>query len=89
MWMEEKDGTEIIVCKVGTTILHYDARALADLHQMLKQHGYWVEMGSKDEKPATNPETVEHWARSSDNPIGGWLVSKRTLEDVLACACHR
>jgi len=38
---------------VGTTILHYDARAINDLHQMLKQHGDLMEMGSKDEKQRT------------------------------------
>jgi hypothetical protein len=32
MYVDEKDGREIIVCTVGTTILHYDYRALADLH---------------------------------------------------------
>ena len=58
MWMDEKDGIEIIVCKVGSTILHYDARAIKDLHKMLKEHGDWMEMGSKDEKPATKEGTV-------------------------------
>lgn len=26
MYMDEKDGKNIIVCKVGSTTLHYDAR---------------------------------------------------------------
>ena len=46
-------------------------RNLADLHAMLKAHGDWMELGSKDQKQETSAETVEHWARSSDNPIGG------------------
>ena len=32
MHMDEKDGLEIIVCTVGKTVLHYDARCLDDLH---------------------------------------------------------
>jgi hypothetical protein len=77
MYIDEKDGKEIIVCKVGTTVLHYDYRALADLHVMLKAHGDWMELGSKDEKQETQPGTVEHWARSADNPIGGWYGLKK------------
>lgn len=79
MWMDTKDGVEIIVCKVGTTILHYDARAIDHLHKMLKDHGDWMPMGAKDEKPATDPGTVEHWARSNDNPIGGWYGLKKNF----------
>ena len=79
MWMDEKDGTEIIVCKVGSTILHYDARAINDLHAMLKDFGDWMPMGSKDEKAATKEGTVEHWARSEDNPIGGWYGLKKNF----------
>ncbi|MDX2048544.1 MAG: hypothetical protein SFU87_17290, partial [Chitinophagaceae bacterium] len=53
MHTEEKDGKEILVCTVGKTILHYDARCLDDLHAMLKKHGDWMELGSADEqKPA-------------------------------------
>ena len=70
MYIAEKDGMEIIVCTVGTTVLHYDYRCLADLHEMLKKHGDWIELGSKDEKQEAEEGTVEYWARSSDNPIG-------------------
>jgi hypothetical protein len=34
-------------------------------------------LGSKDEKQATAPGTVEHWARSDDNPLGGWYGLKK------------
>lgn len=77
MWMDEKDGKEIIVCQVKTTILHYDARAIKDLHKMLKDHGDWMLLGSKDEKAESKEGTVEHWARSADNPIGGWYGLKK------------
>ena len=39
MYFDEKDGKEIIVCVVGKTTLHYDARIIEDLHQMLKENG--------------------------------------------------
>lgn len=80
MWMDEKDGVEIIVCQVGKTILHYDARAINDLHKMLKENGDWILLGSKDEKVDTKEGTIEHWARSADNPIGGWDGLKKGLK---------
>ena len=79
MYMEEKDGMEIIVCVVGKTILHYDARCLKDLHDMLKAHGDWMPLGSKDEKQETKEGTVEHWGRSADNPVGGWYGLKKNF----------
>jgi len=57
----------------------YDARCLADLHAMLKEHGDWMELGSKDEKQEPEEGTVEFWARSSDNPIGGWYGLKKNF----------
>ncbi len=79
MYLDEKDGTEIIVCVVGKTILHYDARCIADLHQMLKKHGDWMELGSKDEKQEAKPGTIEFWGRSQDNPAGGWYGLKKNF----------
>ncbi|MCB0005991.1 MAG: hypothetical protein KDE04_06040 [Anaerolineales bacterium] len=76
MYIDEKDGREIIVCQVGKTTLHYDYRCLADCHAMLREHGDWMLLGSKDEKQATEPGTVEHWARSEENPLGGWYGLK-------------
>jgi hypothetical protein len=77
MHVETKDGRDILVCTVGSTVLHYEYRALEDLHAMLKKHGGWMELGSKDEKQEAEPGTVEHWARSADNPIGGWYGLKK------------
>ena len=45
-----KDGTDVLVCTVGKTVLFYDARCLDDLHAMLKAHGDWMELGSADEQ---------------------------------------
>ena len=80
MYIDEKDGKEIIVCTVGKTILHYDARAINDLHAMLKEHGDWMLLGSKDEKVDTKEGTVEHWARSADNPVGGFYGLKKNFK---------
>lgn len=79
MHVDEKDGRDILVCTVGKTVLHYDIRCLEDLRAMLKEHGDWMLMGSKDEKVATKEGTVEHWGRSPDNPIGGWYGLKKNF----------
>ncbi len=67
---------EILVCTVGKTILHYNIRCIKDLHEMLKAHGDWMELGSKDQKVETEEGTVEHWGCSENNPIGGWYGLK-------------
>ena len=79
MYIDEKDGQEIIVCTVGKSVLDYDYRCLADLQAMLREQGDWMELGSKDEKQETREGTVEHWARSSGNPVGGWYGLKKNF----------
>jgi hypothetical protein len=79
MYRDESHNPPIIVCTVGKTVLHYDARAIDDLHAMLKAHGDWMELGSADEQKDAKPGTVEAWGRSSDNPVGGWYGLKRGL----------
>ena len=79
MYVDMKDGKEIIVCTVGTTVLHYDYRCLADLHAMLKKHGDWMELGSADEQKPAKEGTVEAWGRSEKNPVGGWYGLKKGL----------
>jgi hypothetical protein len=74
-----KDGVEIIVCTVGKTVLHYDARCIDDLHAMLKAHGDWIDLGSADEQKPAKEGTVEAWGRSPDNPVGGWYGLKKGL----------
>ena len=77
MHVETKDGKEILVCTVGTTVLHYDYRAIHDLHAILKKHGDWLELRTRAEKQEASPGTVEYWARSPKNPIGGWYGLKK------------
>ena len=79
MYKETRDGTEILVCTVGKTVLHYDFRCLRDLHEMLKGHGDWMEIGAADEQKPPKDGTVEAWGRSSSNPIGGWYGLKKGL----------
>lgn len=79
MHVAEKDGQQILVCTVGSTVLHYQLRAIDDLNAMLKQHGDWMELGSKDEKQETKEGTVEHWGRHSENPVGGWYGLKKSF----------
>ncbi|MBX9858583.1 MAG: hypothetical protein K2Y20_03225 [Sphingomonas sp.] len=79
MHRAERDGRAILVCTVGKTVLHYDARCLDDLHAMLVAHGDWVELGSADEQKDAKPGTVEAWGRSPDNPVGGWYGLKKGL----------
>jgi hypothetical protein len=79
MYRDVKDGKEIIVCTVGSTVLHYDYRCIPDLHQMLKNHGDWMELGSADEQKPAKEGTVEAWGRSENNPVGGWYGLKKGL----------
>ena len=39
---------------------------------MLREHGDWMELGGADENKAAKGGTPEAWARSADNPVGGW-----------------
>ncbi len=77
MHVDTKDGKEILVCTVGKTILHYDIRILNDMHEMLKKHGDWMEMGSADEQKPAKEGTLELWGRSEKNPVGGWYGLKK------------
>jgi hypothetical protein len=79
MHRDVRDGRDVLVCTVGKTVLFYDARCLDDLAAMLGARGDWVELGSADEQKDARPGTVEAWARSPDNPVGGWYGLKKGL----------
>jgi hypothetical protein len=79
MHRDEGATPPVLVCTVGSTVLHYDLRVIEDLHQMLKEHGDWMPLGNADEQKPAAEGTVEAWARSSDNPIGGWYGLKKGL----------
>jgi len=77
MGRDDAADPPVIVCMVGSTKLTYQARAIDDLHAMLKQHGDWMPLGSADEGKDAAPGTVEAWGRSSDNPVGGWYGTRK------------
>ena len=79
MYRDESADPPALVCVVGKTTLSYRLRALDDLHAMLKEHGDWMLLGSADEQKPAADGTVEAWARSPDNPVGGWYGLKKGL----------
>jgi hypothetical protein len=79
MYRDESLDPPAIVCQVGTTQLRYDLRCLDDLHAMLVAAGDWVPLGSADEQKPAADGSVEAWARSTDNPVGGWYGLKKGL----------
>ncbi|HEY3766283.1 MAG TPA: hypothetical protein VGL44_14085 [Gaiellales bacterium] len=68
-----------LVCQVGSTQVRYQLRCLDDLHAMLVARGDWMPLGSADEGKPVADGTVEAWARSADNPVGGWYGLKKGL----------
>lgn len=79
VYRDESSDPPALVCIVGTTKLSYRLRCLEDLHLMLKAHGDWMPLGSADEQKPAVDGTVEAWARSPDNPVGGWYGLKKGL----------
>jgi hypothetical protein len=79
MYRDEAADPPALVCTVGTTVLRYHLRCLTDLQAMLRAHGDWMPLGSADEQKPAAAGTVEAWARSEDNPVGGWYGLKKGL----------
>jgi hypothetical protein len=71
-WRDESLDPPALVVQVGKTQLRYHVRAIEDLHAMLVEHGDWMLLGSADEQKPAGEGTVEAWARSEGNPVGGW-----------------
>ncbi len=78
-WRDESLDPPALVVQVGKTELRYHLRALDDLHATLTDHGDWMPLGSADEQKAAADGTVEAWARSETNPVGGWYGLKKGL----------
>ena len=79
MWRDDAADPPVIVCQVGGTQLKYDARAIEELQSWLKEQGDWVPLGGADEQKPAAAGSVEAWARSDDNPRGGWYGLKKGL----------
>ncbi|MCI4365282.1 MAG: hypothetical protein L3K10_04385 [Thermoplasmata archaeon] len=69
----------VLVVTVGKTELKYHLRGIDDLRAMLASKKDWVLLGSTDEQKEAPAGTVEAWARSSSNPVGGWYGLKKGL----------
>ena len=72
VWKDETSSPSALVVQVGKTQLSYQLRALEDAHDMLKSHGDWMPLGNADEGKPTKEGTLEDWARSASNPVGGY-----------------
>jgi hypothetical protein len=68
-----------LVVQVGKSELRYHLQCLDDLHAMLKEHGDWMPLGNADEQKPAKEGSVEAWARSADNPVGGWYGLKKGM----------
>jgi hypothetical protein len=78
-YRDETAEPPALVVQVGSTEVRYHLRAIADLHELLKQHGDWMALGNADEQKPAAEGTVEAWARSAENPVGGWYGLKKGL----------
>ncbi len=78
-WREEASDPPALVVVVGSTQLRYHLRCIDDLHAMLRAHSDWMPLGNADEQKEALPGSVEAWARSADNPVGGWYGLKKGL----------
>ncbi len=71
-WRDETSDPPALIVQVGATRLSYQLRGVGDLLATLKARGDWVELGNADEGKPVKDGTVEAWARSEDNPVGGY-----------------
>ena len=76
---DEQLDPPALVVQVGKTELRYHLRCIDDLHSMLKAHRDWMLLGNADEQKPAVDGTVEAWARSPANPVGGWYGLKKGL----------
>ena len=72
VWKDESKDPAALVVQVGKTQLLYQLRCLEDAHAMLKLHDNWMPLGNADEGKPVKEGTLEHWARSENNPVGGY-----------------
>lgn len=78
-YRDETSDPPALVVIASKTEVRYHLRCLTDLHAMLKKHGDWMPLGNADEQKPAKEGTVEAWARSPKNPVGGWYGLKKGL----------
>jgi len=79
MYRDESADPPALICMVGKTTLSYRLRCLEDLHAMLVERGDWIALGGADEQKPAAEGTVEAWACSESNPVGGFYGLKKGL----------
>jgi hypothetical protein len=72
MGYDETADPPALKIRVGSTTLSYRLQCIEDIHAMLVDHDDWIPLGNADEQKDAKPGTVEAWARSEDNAVGGW-----------------
>ena len=75
---QEADPPALVVIAAKTEV-RYLLRSIDDLYAMLREHGDWMPLGSADEQIPAADGTVEAWARSPHNRVGGWYGLKKGL----------
>lgn len=78
-WFDVVDNVPVLAVQVGSTRLDYARECIDDLRNLLVSHGDWMELGSADEQKEARPGTIEAWARSEQNPNGGWYGLRKGL----------
>jgi hypothetical protein len=78
-YRDETADPPALVVLAGGAEVRYRLQAIDDLHEMLHEHGDWIPLGTTDEQKEAPAGTVEAWARSADNPVGGWYGLKKGL----------
>lgn len=70
----DSNNQKIIITSKKGNQHEYLLRALKDLYVWLKDDcgENWIYLGSRGEEEIPNPSTVEEWARSNTNPVGGF-----------------
>ena len=64
---------------MGSTELRTTSSAIEDPHALLVAHGDWMLLGRTDEQEPAEEGSVEAWARSDNNPVGGWYGPTKEL----------
>ena len=88
MYRDDTVDPPLIVCQVGSTRLTYLARAIDDLHAMLKAHGDWMDLGAADEQKPAAPGTVEAWAAPPTTRWAAGTASARVIAVDSGCTCR-
>ncbi len=66
-----------LVIMEGDKERRYRLRCLDDFYEMLKAQTGWVLLGGAEEHEQPASGSVEAWARSPKNPVGGWYGLKK------------